>query len=649
MLQGRTVVQMTRSMCLRIFSLVVLTLCVTVPLRTSAQSDVSIALAGLTAEDWSTAQAVVTVAQDGQPVDGLTAESFQVNIDGRDVEVASVTRAVDASLPINVVLALDVSDSMRFGALDFAKQAAHRFLEGLGAQDSAAVLVFSDQVSVVQPFTQDRALLGAAIDGLTAGGFTSLYDASIQSAQMASDGGSARRAVVLLSDGYDNASVATREAALSATDALDVPTFVIGLGTEIEAPFFTELVRATGGRFTQTPSAEGLTQLYEDVSELLRGQYIVTIDASALGLGPAEAIDIVIRVDTPAGEALLEQTVCPVDLCASFVGLETGAQISDPRVLTAEVVANEPVQSVTLLIDGAEVDSAATPPYEFTFDPDDFADGEHVIALSVRTAGGEVTTAELSVRAGAASGGLSFLVIGVLGLLVAFAVIALVLLLRRRRSPRSPAPSPEPGPDTEPSTQRPAPLLGFKKSRRGLLEQAATAAPAIAGPTLGYLTATAGPLTGQTFEVGAKPVRIGSGHRAEIRLPAEPSNGVQVASEHIRVWIRDGHLMLHELKRLTVLGSEGGAWAFLSDGESFQLGASVFTFSLQAPVAASTTPEPVPNVLRDRSETAPSVETSGEPSLPEQIEPPSPIDIYRDRPVSTEDGTPGETPGQRAG
>ena len=256
----------------------------------SAQdAGLEVAVAGLTPDGWPEAQAVVTVlGADGRPVAGLKEADFTARVNGEFLPVHAVSQGVDSTLAIDVVLALDVSGSMGDGALAQAKVAARDFLGGLGPDDNVAVVAFSDTVTVVQPFTQDRELATQAIDGLVADGETTLYQATSESVELAAGAGSGRQAVVLLSDGVDNGSDSSRGDALAVAETMGVPVIAIGLGADIDRAYLEALAEASSGRFAATPSAEGLAQVYQEAAELLRGQYVLTLDASELQLDRSE-------------------------------------------------------------------------------------------------------------------------------------------------------------------------------------------------------------------------------------------------------------------------------------------------------------------------------------------------------------------------
>jgi Ca-activated chloride channel family protein len=250
---------------------------------------------GFSADDWPAPQAIITVENEqGQPIADLEPSAFQAYLNDEAAPVTAVAHAVDGSLPIAVVLALDVSGSMEGAALDQAKAAAGGFLQSLGPLDTVAVVTFSDSVAVLQPFTLDRNAAAAVIASLAASGETALYDATSESARLAAGSASSRRSVVLLSDGLDNGSQLSREEALAAATTLGVPIFAIGLG-DIDRVYLGELADATGGQFAETPSPEGLTLLYQQVAERLRGQYVVTLNSSALEAARADAATL--RID----------------------------------------------------------------------------------------------------------------------------------------------------------------------------------------------------------------------------------------------------------------------------------------------------------------------------------------------------------------
>lgn len=571
------------------------------------QQNLTVKVNGFTARDWAHAQVVVTVLDAaGHPVSGLTKASFAPRLNGTAVDPVGLSQGIDSSLPLSVVVALDVSDGMQGAALDQAKLAAHHFLDGLGPRDTIAVFGFNDAVSLVQPFTQDHTAAGAAIDRLAAGGRRALYQATVQSILQASaSADTGRRAVVVLSDGAD-ASGGQSQQALFAAQALGVPVFTIGLGGSIDRDYLQRVAQVSSGLFTETSAPEGLVQLYQNVSELLRDQYVLALDASSLGLSTTEPADLSVTATANGSSGSDQRAVCPQRLCVRLTDVASGDQLSKARTVTANVVAVDAVTSVSLYVDGNKTATLTQPPYQFTLDPTQFSGGDHTLAAEVASAAASARSADVQVRfdLGGASGSSSSSFI-VIGAVVVLAVVALLLVVYffRRRSGGAEAPRPV-SPQDKPKVGR------LAKPRLRVLEgEGPPAPPTESSAPLGHVRAVSGPLAGQTFAVGSAPVSIGSGYRSLIRLPRELEQGGEMAPEFARIWVRGSQLMLHELRRLSSTGPVGGRWEMLEDGDVFSIGPFSFRFGLGTEKPA----EPAPNVVRSTSEAIPAGPPAAEP------------------------------------
>ncbi|MCH8066051.1 MAG: VWA domain-containing protein [Chloroflexi bacterium] len=578
------------------------------------EQGLTLILTGLSADTPSEAQAVVTVlGSEGLPVPNLAVGDVQAQINDVFVPVVALDRGVDSSLPIAVVLALDVSGSMEGGALDEAKAAARRFLEDLGPEDSVAVLTFNDTVNIAVPFTQDHEAAAAAIASLNAEGATALYQATAESVRLAASTEHPYRAVILLSDGLDHGSVLSRDEAMATVEALAAPVFVIGLGDEIDEAYLEEVASLSGGRFAATPSPAGLAQLYQEAGELLRGQYILTLDTSQLALNLSEPANLRVHVTSAGLQESAERDVCAQQLCIVVRQTEVDVAVEGAGMYNADVISNEPVTSVTFLLDGEPVREVSEPPYEFALDAAAVAGGGHELTARVETIGGGTESSAISIGAALrdSGGGSNALLYGggAVGAVVVAAVAFYLLRQRPRGSPRGkeraldpanlhpPGKSgigPEEGP-TGPLSDQPPP------------EQM----PALAD-TAGRLHVTGGALSGQSFSVGTSPVSIGSGSGCLIRLESDGAGEQAIPPEFARVWIRDELLMVHEVRRLTPLGSEGGRWRKLAAGDVFSVGPYEIRFDL---ASAGDPPLDVPNILRDPA--PPESEAAGDAPTPD--------------------------------
>ncbi|MBZ0290384.1 MAG: VWA domain-containing protein, partial [Anaerolineae bacterium] len=122
----------------------------------------------------------------GQPLLGLTRDNFAVTGELADrATIISVENITDNNLAFSAVLAIDTSSSMAGAPFDRAREAAISFVNSIGPNDPVAVVAFDSTERLVQDFTTDKTVLLNAINSLTYGGRTALYDGSLLAVQKA--------------------------------------------------------------------------------------------------------------------------------------------------------------------------------------------------------------------------------------------------------------------------------------------------------------------------------------------------------------------------------------------------------------------------------------------------------------------------------
>jgi Ca-activated chloride channel family protein len=217
-------------------------------------------------------------------VSGLSDKDFAVFEDGVRQELAFFT---DEAPPLSVALLLDCSASMA-EKLPVAKEAGVRFVRSLAPKDLGQVVQFNDRITVLQDFTHDHGALEAAIGSASASGPTVLHNALyITLKELLSHGTPAaprRRAVVLLSDGEDTASLVTDDQVLELARQAEIGVYAIGLRPDRvqdrqrlafsqATHFLTALARETGGQIYLPASLSELDAVYGRVADELRTQY----------------------------------------------------------------------------------------------------------------------------------------------------------------------------------------------------------------------------------------------------------------------------------------------------------------------------------------------------------------------------------------
>jgi Ca-activated chloride channel family protein len=217
-------------------------------------------------------------------ITGLSETDFAVYEDGIRQDLSFFT---SDALPLSVSLLVDCSASMDEN-LPVAQEAGARFVRTLRPEDLGQVVQFNDRSTVLQDFTPDRSALESAIRSTHASGPTVLYNTLYIALRQLRDQGSPaaprRRAIVLLSDGEDTASLVGDDQVLELARQGDVGVYVIGLRSNraqdheriefSQATYFlTTLTRDTGGEAYFPSSLSELDTIYGRVAEELRSQY----------------------------------------------------------------------------------------------------------------------------------------------------------------------------------------------------------------------------------------------------------------------------------------------------------------------------------------------------------------------------------------
>jgi tight adherence protein B len=233
----------------------------------------------------------------------LATGSVRVTEDGRAVESLEVLPPGDASAHrFGVVLAIDVSRSMRGRPLRAAVTAARRFVRHRNPGQPVAIVSFAGKTRVVQPFTSEPLAIDRALAGIHGEpGSTHLVDAVGEAITLISSAHIASGSLVVLSDGGDHGSLATRERVSKAASAAGVRIFAIGLPSrDNDFGTLNLLAAGTRGEFSSAASIRDLTRIYDRLGSRLAGQYLLRYRSAA---GPHERVAVAASVTGVAGTA----------------------------------------------------------------------------------------------------------------------------------------------------------------------------------------------------------------------------------------------------------------------------------------------------------------------------------------------------------
>jgi len=243
----------------------------------------------------------------GQIVKGLTRADFRVFEDGAEQPLSELSLR---EVPVDVALLVDASSSVADNLDDF-RQAVEGFATHLNSEDRISLIQFDDRVLLLQDWTSSKVQLRRALRRLAPGMFTRFHDAMLLATREQLPRGSARHALIVLTDGIDSGRGATFDTALRSALHAQTTVYVVAntqierakkqselsdllSGTDSRLKFnqlriedlrmglaaldasesnLDELTTATGGRLYRPNSFGELERTYAEVADELRHQY----------------------------------------------------------------------------------------------------------------------------------------------------------------------------------------------------------------------------------------------------------------------------------------------------------------------------------------------------------------------------------------
>ncbi|MEO8434165.1 MAG: VWA domain-containing protein [Pyrinomonadaceae bacterium] len=244
-------------------------------------------------------------------VSALKREDIRVFEDGVQQEIFTFQQNID--LPMSLAILIDTSRSEE-RTLPEEKAAARAFLEEVMRpnRDEAAILSFTGEVTLEQGLTGNKARLRDAIDrvefvppsGMLSDGIvvngtppisgrnqelamaTAIWDAIwATSNELLSDTAEhTRRAIILLTDGYDTISQMKMQDAVERALKADALIYAIGIGDSfhggVDEGSLRKITERTGGRAYFPRSEKELQEAFVQIQRDLREQYLVAYSPS---------------------------------------------------------------------------------------------------------------------------------------------------------------------------------------------------------------------------------------------------------------------------------------------------------------------------------------------------------------------------------
>jgi Ca-activated chloride channel family protein len=226
----------------------------------------------------------------GNPITDLHAKEVQLLVDGVPVKSDMFERSMNA--PVSFTILLDGSGSMGLaGKMEAAQAAVATIFDHRVPDDDFALFVFDDrEAHEVVPFTSDVKAIGRAMKSVKPFGKTAFFDALATMPERSSLGRNPTRAIILLSDGIDNASHLTRAGLATQLDGVSVPIYPLGLREPGETvkidennpneelsdiALLDQIAENTGGHLFVGNDPRSLSRAVDLIEGDLRAQYLI--------------------------------------------------------------------------------------------------------------------------------------------------------------------------------------------------------------------------------------------------------------------------------------------------------------------------------------------------------------------------------------
>ncbi len=226
-----------------------------------------------------TLRATVTDAK-GNYVPGLEKSAFTIEDNNSPQKITAFS---DEDTPVSVAVVFDVSGSMSEEKIARAKQALAGFIQTSHPQDEFILVSFDSQVHLLFDRSRDGDAILNKFTYFQTGGNTALYDALYLGLERVTHGTYPRRAILLITDGEDNASRYTLKQVSRRLQESDISVYSIGIregflrtsaaiGAEMD---LRKLATVSGGETFFPSNSRQMDEAFERIALELRHQYSI--------------------------------------------------------------------------------------------------------------------------------------------------------------------------------------------------------------------------------------------------------------------------------------------------------------------------------------------------------------------------------------
>jgi len=213
-------------------------------------------------------------------VTSLKKEDFALYEGNKQQEIRYFSTEDD---PVSVAIVLDVSKSMS-NKIDTERAAIVEFFNNANPEDEYFAIAFSDRPRVLADSTQSVDQLQGELLAEQPGGPTAMLDAVYLAVSKLRSARYERKAILILSDGGDNASRYKLREIKSVVQESDVQIYAIGLfdtfffntiEEKLGKVWLGEITDATGGRTIAVDNRGKVPEAAATISRAMRNQYVL--------------------------------------------------------------------------------------------------------------------------------------------------------------------------------------------------------------------------------------------------------------------------------------------------------------------------------------------------------------------------------------
>jgi VWFA-related protein len=237
----------------------------------------------------------------GRYISGLDRDAFTVIDDGKPQTLAMFSAD---EVPASIGFLIDNSNSMHPNR-ERVIAAAVEFARHSHPKDEIFVMTFNEQVRhaygpAVAGEMNPATFRAAMARAIAARGMTAIYDGILAGLKRVGTGGQTRQVLIIVSDGDDNASTATRKDVVRQVHESDATIYTIALidpvTREGNPGLLRELARETGGESYRPRRLEDVGEAFDRIARDIRSAYTLAYAPTAGNHADASARRRTVRV-----------------------------------------------------------------------------------------------------------------------------------------------------------------------------------------------------------------------------------------------------------------------------------------------------------------------------------------------------------------